>query len=528
MIVEFENQTVEQIVSKPAFYADAYKQHGVIVFKKAYFSDDDVAEIFKVLGPLLELTAFATDENGPRLGTLSWPYMQDHDKAIRRDEDAGVNTPQKDLIEWHVEGVSMKWPQYAAGWNMEHFTCSSEFGKTGFVDMCKLYDDLLQEEKDFLDKAKIIHVPNWQEGDPFALSAQFIDAIHNSTYEESVSTADLFVDWKRNKVTMIDGSTYIHSYSRPAVEPHPASERMTLRVCPCGAPWGIQDHLVLFENRKPTKEEFTFFNEIMLKVIDEITYNAERQMWHAWDEGDFVLPDLFRTAHGVRGGMQEGERRFRGNWCFAIGTPPDPMERTPTNSKMVRDELVEVLPNAVAKGVLVLKDCFSTEDAYEQLAEAEWKNFRPDSPPESTHLHLVDEGSFSDSLHELIKQEFLKIVEHADAFFDCKHLVHDIRHAFSHMKFPEKSGAGFATRGDAEKDSANYTTVFLFLNNDYRGGNMCIHEDGEVLEIERLNAGSAILIDGKVDYESRACFDGEKIVAIIHLDRQAKETSSGF
>ena len=525
MIVEFEHQTVEQIVSKPDLYADAYKQHGVIVFKEAYFSDEDVVKIFEALGPLLSLTAFATDKNGPRLGRLSWPYLQDHDKAIRRDEDAGVNTSQKDLIEWHVEGVSMKWPQRAAGWNMEHFTCSSEFGKTGFVDMCKLYDDLLQEEKDFLNKAMIMHVPNWQDGDPFALSSQFIDAIHKSSYEQSISTANLFVDAKRTKVTMIDGSNYIHSYSRRAVEPHPASGRMTLRVCPCGAPWGIQDHLVLFEDRKPTKEEFAFFDEIMAKVIDEITHNAERQMWHAWDEGDFVLPDLFRTAHGVRGGMQEGERRFRGNWCFAIGTPIDPMERKPSNFKTDRDDLVKVLPDAVANGVMVLKDCFSAKDHYEQLVEADWKNVRPDSPPESTHLHLVNEGFFSNSLHEHIKQDFSKIVEHADVFFNCRHLVYDISHAFSHMKFPENSGAGFAIRGDVEKGSANYTTVFLFLNNDYRGGNMWIHQDDEVIEVTRLNAGSAILIDGKVDYQSMACFDGEKIVAIIHLDRQAKEPS---
>jgi alpha-ketoglutarate-dependent taurine dioxygenase len=523
MIIEFENQTVEQIVSRPAFYADAYKQHGVIVFKKAYFSDDDVAEIFKAIGPLLGFTAFATDGNGPRLGNLSWPYLQDHDKAIRRDEDAGANTPQKDLIEWHVEGVSMKWPQHAAGWNMEHFTCSNEFGKTGFVDMCKLYNDLLQEEKDFLDKARIMHVPNWQDGDPFALSAQFIDAIHKFSYEHNVSNVDLFVDAKRDKVTMIDGDNYMHSYSRQAVEPHPASGRKTLRVCPCGAPWGIQDHLVLWNDQKPDEVALEYFNEIMLKVIDEITYNSERQMWHAWDEGDLVIPDLFRTAHGVRGGMQEGERRFRGNWCFAIGTPSDPMERTPTNNGKRHHDSKDIVPDVAAEGVLVLKDCFSAKDAYEQLAEAEWKNNRPDSPPESTHFHLVDEELFSNSLYEYIKQDFSKIIEHADEFFNCKHFVYDISHDFSHMKFADKSGSGLAPRGDVEKNSANYTTIFLFLNNDYRGGNMCVHEDGEMREIERLNAGSAILIDGKVDYESRACFDGEKIVAIIHLDRQAKD-----
>jgi alpha-ketoglutarate-dependent taurine dioxygenase/predicted 2-oxoglutarate/Fe(II)-dependent dioxygenase YbiX len=520
MIVEFDQHTVEQVVENPSLYAAAYKQHGMIVFKKAYFSDAEVVKIFRALGPELNFTAFATDDNGPREDTLSWPYMQDHDKAIRQDEEDGVNSPEKDLIQWHVEGVAMRWPQYAAGWNMELFACSSEFGKTGLVDMCKMYDDLAEPEKEFLKKSRIIHVPNWQQGDPYKLSRKFIEAIYEAPYDENLSMADLFVQAKRDKVTMIDGDSYINSYSRQAVDPHPASGRDTLRVCPCSAPWGIQDHLVLFDGRQPTKEEIEFFDRLMVKITEEITYNNDIQMWHKWDEGDFALPDLFRMAHGVRGGMQEGQRRFRGNWCFAVGTQADPMERRLVDSSLVKKDKTMRLKTPEVEGVLIIEECFDSSEIYPNLKSAEWQNLRPDSPPESTHLHLVNEAHYSNVLYENIGDSIAQVIKHADEFFGCRHLAYDLGNSLSHMKFVEGSGAGAPEGETYNVEMAGTTTLIFFLNDDYKNGNIVIREKEGTTILDKPCSGDAMLIDGSLVYESLACTDGEKIVAIVHLDRQ--------
>lgn len=83
------------------------------------------------------------------------------------------------------------------------------------------------------------------------------------------------------------------------------------------------DFTELIASRYNHEDEPEFFASTMNKVIFEISLNPERQMWYDWEDGDLLIVDPFRMAHGVRGGYEPGQRNFQGYWLHESGTPAE-------------------------------------------------------------------------------------------------------------------------------------------------------------------------------------------------------------
>jgi hypothetical protein len=39
-------------------------------------------------------------------------------------------------------------------------------------------------------------------------------------------------------------------------------------------------------------------------------------MVHRWQQGDLIIPDMFKLAHAVTGGFKSEDREFRGIWAY--------------------------------------------------------------------------------------------------------------------------------------------------------------------------------------------------------------------
>ena len=58
-----------------------------------------------------------------------------------------------------------------------------------------------------------------------------------------------------------------------------------------------------------------YFKEIRNFYFDQVLYNKDIRICHKWDEGDFLVVDLFKMAHAVTGGFNPKEREFIGLWA---------------------------------------------------------------------------------------------------------------------------------------------------------------------------------------------------------------------
>jgi len=302
----FRGVSVEEIQNNPSAFIDQFKKTGVLAFRGVEYSESDVLQILTAIGSSLSWTPYAND------GVFHWHYTQQYDSMVTQLNGEGRNAPDDTIIEWHVEGASLRSPQRAAGWNMDTFSAPAGTGQTGFVDMANLISKMPSHYVKLLSEATIIHMPNW------------------STEPESVDDFKTRFMRKVNqgvrKIWTLDGDRYVSSFARPAIENHPDFGFPVLRLCPCAAAWGVQDYLLLVQNGLPTGKEHVLFREIIDWVQSQICAVKENQIWWEWQENDFLIPDLFRMAHGVKGGFSAGQRKFEGYWTFAQGSEVEPTE----------------------------------------------------------------------------------------------------------------------------------------------------------------------------------------------------------
>lgn len=314
----YVGRDAEEITSRPCTYVDMFKERGVVAFRGCDYSRDDVIAIGTEIGNRCGFTPTANRNSIEDTSNASWDYLQDHDKRISVAKQNNNNSSAESLIEWHLEGVSKKHPQRAALWHMTNFKTSPLNGQTGFVDMQALLGKVPEIWSTMLKNADIIHLPNWQH--PPASDEEY-----KRVFEDKVARGE-------RKIWTEDGDVFVASFARKAVETNPATGEDTLRVCPCQAQWGVQDHLLLVDGRIPTDDEQNKFEQFLEWLRYEIIENDENQIWWQWNEGDLILTDLFRMAHGVNGGYNEGERNFHGYWCYPFGSKAQ-VEETITSSE---------------------------------------------------------------------------------------------------------------------------------------------------------------------------------------------------
>jgi len=309
------DRPLEELILRPSTISAKFLERGLVVLRGQQKNEGDLMELLTRIGDIAGFTPSPDRNRLDPASTGSWRYHQVHDLQIGWLIKGEQNDKNHEVIQWHVEGVSMKNTQSASMWWMYNFTAEPGTGNTGFVDMERLATKLPQNYRDLLEKSKVVHMPNWQH------KPESMDGFRD-TFEAKV---DAFTEiiWTK------DGDLNKASHSRPPLEISPKTGFETLRVCPCKAPWGPQDYLLSVDNRKPTDDEKALFSEFFEWLYDEITNNAANQIWWEWQEGDAVIPDLFRMAHGVKAGFQPGERSFHGFWCFPFGTSSEPEDRLP-------------------------------------------------------------------------------------------------------------------------------------------------------------------------------------------------------
>jgi alpha-ketoglutarate-dependent taurine dioxygenase len=303
----FENKTKDEIVENSKYYFSVFSDIGMVGFRGQKFDDDDCVDILLSISQ----NAHWSPVHDSRRGT--WKYVQNHDRQVSSIIRDDVNSDDKLLIQWHMEGSSKKMTQHAAGWNMRHFKCSDESGTTGFVDMSKLIHKIPEKYIDLINNAEVIHIPILY-GSPENPS-EFMEQFREKS------------KLKNGIVWTLDGNEYVSSYPRRAIEIHGTTGESVLRVCPCEAHWGIQDILYSVGENIPKQQDYELFDDFLKWMKFEIEEVGENQIWHSWKENDFIIPDLFKMAHGVRAGFQPGDREFDGFWCFPVGTSPQPDER---------------------------------------------------------------------------------------------------------------------------------------------------------------------------------------------------------
>jgi hypothetical protein len=312
----FNNPSVDSVLMEIDKYVESFAKYGIVVFKDAYYSEHDVIRILTKMGSKLGWTPnqpgsdYEKGTATPSSEHSTWKHTVRHAERISEAIGSNRNLASTQIIQWHLDGVAAEFQHLAAGWNMQVFTCDPSCGSSGFLDMEAFLDAVPDKYLSLLEKSKIAHLP----------------IMHNpSVAMESTKTQFMSLLLEMNDPTWIfDVADYISSYPREAIGVHPYTKNPVLRTDPVRAPWGVQEFLFSVDGRKPTNDELALFNEYISwleraidRMSNEVTY------WHHWGPGDFVVPDLFRMLHGVRGGFQDGERIFNAYWCFPHGTPAD-------------------------------------------------------------------------------------------------------------------------------------------------------------------------------------------------------------
>jgi alpha-ketoglutarate-dependent taurine dioxygenase len=242
---------------------DAYKEKffndGVLVFRNANFDKEEHADFNAFIASKFGWFPAAQNTLQDRTG-----YTENHSRAIEK----GAVGKDEILIKWHQEHPYYQNPIVGSTWNMTKFKTDPDTGKTFFVDMQKLYESLSEANKEFLNKCKANLVVSQQK-------------------EVKVSTKVVQPHW------------------------HTKEPVIRSRYVPDGVFF-----LTHFEDRTPSDEEIQKFKILSAFITNEVLNNEDIRIVHRWEQGDVVIPDLFKMAHAVTGGFDSENREFTGIWGF--------------------------------------------------------------------------------------------------------------------------------------------------------------------------------------------------------------------
>jgi len=285
--------------NKPEDLVDSFVQslakNKGICLKANGSTEEQRAHVFDLIG-----ANYHWNTRHPQGGT--WTYHENHKFGIEMLLREVNNTYGQIIVPWHLENTFFEYPQIGGGWFMHTFTCSPHVGRTGFVNSIELFNDLSEEDKDFLRRCLIVCTPSSDWGDTTEChgSIQFL---------EQVKEGKLKIE-----ITEPDGGK-VPAFSKAAVCQHPVTGEEILRISPKNPPYR-GDYLLRVDDRLPTNSELDHFDKINSWVEYEVRVNRQRPYWYEWTQGDFLIVDLFCLIHGVMGGFEVGERIFTGFWAF--------------------------------------------------------------------------------------------------------------------------------------------------------------------------------------------------------------------
>jgi alpha-ketoglutarate-dependent taurine dioxygenase len=251
---------INQVIDNANFYKEKFLQDSVIVFRNANLTYEEQSFLHKELKKY-----FGYNIKEDAVKNVS-KYIENHSGNSKINLVSGNEV----MLQWHIEHTYFVNPIVFASWNMIKFNTDKENGKTYFVDSQELYNQMPIEWQDFLNSCLI--GPN---------DNQKIDHINN----------------------------YL------PVSKHWLNENPVIRMAIAPVVDGI-NNLISVNEKNATKEDQKLFNEISLWFGNNVCKNEDIRMVHRWQQGDLVMPDIFKLAHSVTGGFKSEDREFIGMWGY--------------------------------------------------------------------------------------------------------------------------------------------------------------------------------------------------------------------
>lgn len=293
-------QGFEELVENSDKYADIFKKYGMVCFRGANLDDDQSINVLVEISKHFHWSPTYVKSNGE---LSNWKYTQHYDDRVGEDKEFKPSQSSSLLVNpWHLEGMYKEYPQHAAGWKMRNFKCSSSVGQTGFVDASEMLEKLPNEMYEFLKTAQLMHYPIFVNKRP-------------DPSEKMTSNFFNKMSLMQEEIWSLDGEKEILSKVHNAIQEHPSMGYEVLRLCPCIEQWGNQHLLFSVNGEIPNTDQVNYFNSIQNWLSSELT-NEENAWFHEWEQGDFLIPDLFIMIHAAKAGFSSGEREFDGFWCF--------------------------------------------------------------------------------------------------------------------------------------------------------------------------------------------------------------------
>jgi alpha-ketoglutarate-dependent taurine dioxygenase len=257
----------DEIVQNLDLVIEKFKEETIVVIRGANLTTDEQGALARAIG----------DKVGwfPNNSSKFEQRYQENHARLEKKEEAG---PDKVVLTYHVEHVDydLHTPIIAGVWNMIKFTADPESGKTYFTDTSLIFRQMPEEWQQFLKRC----TTTWSESDN---SGPFLT---------------------------------------PAVQTHWLTGQDVIRI-------DIHDiqttpeYLYTVDGREPTTEERQLFVTIRDHYVTQILDNPEVRIVHRWQQGDIVIPDLFKHAHAATGGFSSDQREFVGLWIYPSNPDTD-------------------------------------------------------------------------------------------------------------------------------------------------------------------------------------------------------------
>lgn len=262
----YEFNSVQEVIDNAEAIVETFKKESVVALRGVNPSYEEQIEITRALG---DITGWVPNNSTDFIETYFESHERIKDKESVSSDDIALG--------WHMEHVEFDYtaPIIAGSWNMVKFTASPEVGKTVFVDTSKIYSSLSEEDRAFLDMC--------------------------------VAT------WKINGTQDVTGVV---------VRDHWLTKEKTIRIA-VESGYTHQENLFSFNGRPPTEEEQKKFVTIRDFIVKEIFSNHDIRIYHSWQQGDLLIPDLFKGAHAATGGFSSDQRQFTGLWLYSTHPPHD-------------------------------------------------------------------------------------------------------------------------------------------------------------------------------------------------------------
>lgn len=286
-ICVYETKSLTDLLDDLPILKEQWAKHGVIVVSGLNPTEEHILPFLKVFGPAVGVRWVNTpNHNIDVVQPGHWFYEEGHGIAL---DVFGKVDKDRVLVPWHLENLHYLRPQVAGAWVMRQFDCAADSGATGFIDMSSVWESLATSNPDLAD---------------FAARSRFtvIPTIEGS--EESWNHA----------VSQGEHPFYIDDqphYSKPAVDALSETSKKVLRV-------GFHDqYLFSVDGKPPTGDDHKLAEQLLAFVVDTCMREPTNvtSWWH-WTQGDFMLVDLFKMQHAVRGGFDRGDRILHGYWAF--------------------------------------------------------------------------------------------------------------------------------------------------------------------------------------------------------------------